>query len=164
MPRGRTTFIAVAAVGAAILGLAGASAASGPGATPPRGGIFRVAFGPPEQLDTMDPAKANTQASWALLDLTCARLMTYPDAPPPRAFRLVPEVAVAPPKISRGGKTYTFTLKRTFRFSDDLTVTSPQEVLARIEAGRADWGIIPPPLYFAAERGLIRKYGINKTQ
>jgi ABC-type oligopeptide transport system substrate-binding subunit len=49
-------------------------------------------------------------------------------------------------------------------FSADLTGSSPQDVLDRIEDGRADWGIIPPPLYFAPERGLVRKYGINKTQ
>ena len=287
---------ALAAVGAAILGLASARpGAGGPESKPPRGGIFQIVFAPPEQLDTMDPAIANTQASWSLLDLTCARLMNYPDKPAPQAFRLVPEVAAAPPKISRDGKTYTFTLRHTFRFSDgkpvdarafaraidrtlapglrslgtrymedivgaravqagrathargvvargyrlvirlaqplgdlpartsmpffcavppnlpadpegrgvfpgsgpyhvteyrpgqrvtikrnryyagtrphhvagfsaDLTGSSPQDVLDRIEDGRADWGIIPPPLYFAPERDLVRKYGINKRQ
>jgi ABC-type transport system substrate-binding protein len=293
MPRRRTTSIAGAALGAAVLGLAAASAASTPSATPPKGGIFRVVYAPPEPLDTMDPAMANTQASWTLLDLTCARLMTYPDKPPPAAFQLVPEVAAAPPTVSRDGKTYTFTLRRDFRFSDgtpvdarafarainrtlapgvrslgtrymedivgardvqagraasakgvvargyrltirlvqplgdfpartsmpffcavppnlpadpegrgefpgsgpyyvteyrpgqritirrnryyrgkrprhvdgfdvDLTAGSPQEVLNRIEDGRADWGIVPPPLYFAPERELVRKYGINR--
>lgn len=293
IPRPVTTAAVIATL---LLGIASVgSSASGPAAAPPRGGIFNIAVAPPEQLDTMDPAIANTQVSWSLLDLTCARLMTYPDKPPPQAFNLVPEVAAAPPKISGGGKTYTFTLKRTFRFSDgkpvdarafarainrtlapglrslgtrymeeivgaravqagratsargvvargyrlvihlvrpvgdfpartsmpffcavppnlpadpegrgafpgsgpyyvseyrpgqrvtirrnryyrgsrphhvdgfsaDLSVSSPQEVLDRIEDGRADWGIIPPPLYFAPERGLIRKYGINKTQ
>jgi peptide/nickel transport system substrate-binding protein len=286
--------LAAAALAVALLGVASAhSDASGPSAQPPRGGIFNVVYAPPEPLDTMDPAMANTQASWALLDLTCARLMTYPDKPPPAAFELVPEVAAAPPTVSRDGKTYTFTLRRDFRFSDgtpvdarafarainrtlapgvrslgtrymedivgardvqagratsargvvargyrltirlvqplgdlpartsmpffcavppnlpadaegrgkfpgsgayyvteyrpaqritirrnryyrgkrphhvdgfdvDLTAGSPQEVLNRIEDGRADWGIVPPPLYFAPERELVRKYGINR--
>ena len=119
----RVAFLAVAALGAALLVLAaGRSDASRPDATPPSGGTFRVVFAPPEQLDTMDPAIANTQASWSLLDLTCARLMTYPDKPAPQAYRLVPEVAAAPPKISRDGKTYTFTLRRDFRFSDGKPV------------------------------------------
>ncbi len=291
-----TAFVAAGVLGAALLGLASARSEAGRRSTKaPSGGIFQVVFAPPEQLDTMDPAIANTQASWSLLDLTCARLMTYPDKPAPQSFRLAPEVAAAPPKVSRDGKTYTFTLKHSFRFSDgkpvdarafarginrtlapdlrslgtrymqdivgaravqagratsargvvargyslvirlvrplgdfpartsmpffcavppnlpadpegrgafpgsgpyyvseyrpgqrvtirrnryyrgkrphhvdgfsaDLTGSSPQEVLDRIEDGRADWGIIPPPLYFAPERALVRKYGINKTQ
>ena len=245
----------------------------------------------------MDPAIANTQASWSLLDLTCARLMTYPDKPPPQSYRLIPEVAAAPPKVSRrrqdvhvhaptrlplqrrkarrrpgvrngrstarwrrtSGRSARATWRtssaparcwrderraqaasspaaiawssgscdrsatspraracrssapfpRTFPpirrvgarfpgsgpyyvvrvparptghdqaqpvstaasgahyvdgFSVDLTGSSPQDVLDRIEDGRADWGIIPPPLYFAAERALVQKYGINKKQ
>jgi peptide/nickel transport system substrate-binding protein len=292
----RGNLFVVAALGVVILGLAASRSDAGRHAmTSTSGGTFQIVFAPPEQLDTMDPAIANTQASWSLLDLTCARLMTYPDQPSPQAFQLVPEVAAAPPKISADGKTYTFTLKRTFRFSDgkavdarafarginrtlapdlrslgtrymqdivgadavqagrttsargvvargyrlvirlvrplgdfpartsmpffcavppnlpadpegrgafpgsgpyyvseyrlgqrvtllrnrfyrgkrphqvdefsvDLTGSSPQDVLDRIEGGRADWGIIPPPLYFAPDRALVQKYGLNKTQ
>ncbi len=295
MQKRRAAFLAVA-FGAALVGLAsGRSDARGPDAAPPKGGTFRVVFAPPEQLDSMDPAIANTQASWSLLDLTCARLMTYPDKPGRAAYRLAPEVAAAPPKVSANGKTYTFTLRRNFRFSDgkrvdarafaraidrtlapglrslgtrymedivgaravqsgrspnasgviargyrliirlvqplgdfpartsmpffcavpanlpadpegrgafpgsgpyyvdeyrpgqriaikrnryyggkrrhyvdgfsvDLTAASPQEVLDRIENGSADWGIVPPPLYFAPERRLVEKYGLNKRQ
>jgi peptide/nickel transport system substrate-binding protein len=294
MQKRRVAFAAAFIFGAAILALAFARAGAGrPGAAPPpRGGTFRVVFAPPEQLDTMDPAMANTQASWSLLDLTCARLMTYPDKPGKAAYRLIPEVASAPPKISRDAKTYTFTLRRGFRFSDgspvdarafarainrtltpglrslgtrymedivgardvvagrsrsargvtargyrltirltqplgdlpartsmpffcavppnlpadlegrgefpgsgpyyvdeyrpgerviikrnryyggkrphyvdgfsvDLTAGSPQQVFDRIEDGRADWGVAPPPLYFAPERHLIDKYGLK---
>ena len=49
-------------------------------------------------------------------------------------------------------------------FSVDLTGSSPQDVLDRIEDGRADWGIIPPPLYFSTDRALIQKYGLDKRQ
>jgi peptide/nickel transport system substrate-binding protein len=296
MPKLRIGFLAVAALGAVLVGFAsGRSDARRPDATPPTGGTFRVVFAPPEQLDSMDPAIANTQASWSLLDLTCARLMTYPDKPGQAAYSLAPEVAAAPPKVSRDGKTYTFRLRRNFRFSDgkpvdarafarsinrtlapglrslgtrymddivgaravqsgrannargviargyrltirlvqplgdfpartsmpffcavppnlpadpegrgafpgsgayyvdeyrpgqrvvikrnryyggkrrhyvdgfsvDLTAASPQEVLDRIENGSADWGIVPPPLYFAPERRLVEKYGLNKGQ
>jgi ABC-type transport system substrate-binding protein len=123
MSKSRLNVFAVAAFGAAFLGLVSArSDASGPSAKPPKGGIFQIVFAPPEKLDTMDPAIANTQASWSLLDLTCARLMTYPDKPAPQAYRPVPEVAAAPPKVSRDGKTYTFTLRHGFRFSDGKPV------------------------------------------
>ena len=59
---------------------------------------------------------------WHLLDATCARLMTFPDAPPPAGLRLVPEVAAAYPRVSSDGKTYTFTLRSGFRFSDGTPV------------------------------------------
>jgi ABC-type oligopeptide transport system substrate-binding subunit len=70
----------------------------------------------------MDPAKANTQAAWSLLDLTYARLMAYSHKPPPAAFVPVPEVAARPPTISRDGRTYTFRLRRGFRFNDRTPV------------------------------------------
>ena len=83
------------------------------------GGIFRVAF---SQLDYVDPALSYTQAGWLILDATCARLLRYPDKPPPEGYRLVPEVAVGYPKISGDGKTHTFTLRTGFRFSDGTPV------------------------------------------
>ena len=48
--------------------------------------------------------------------------MTYPDKPPPEGYRLVPEVAAAYPRVSRDGKTWTFTLRSGFRFSDGTPV------------------------------------------
>ena len=100
MPNHRIALAAGAVLGALILGAVSASSeASGPDAQRPRGGTFRIAFAPPEQLDTMDPALANTQASWSLLDLTCARLMTYPDKAGKAAYRLEPEVAAARPRF-----------------------------------------------------------------
>jgi hypothetical protein len=58
---------ALLALGVAVFGVAlTGSEASRLGAAPPKGGIFRVVFAPPEPLDTMDPAIANTQASWAI--------------------------------------------------------------------------------------------------
>src|SRR4051794_9031889 len=96
--------IFAAAVAGVVLTGFGAAPSS---AVAPPGGIFRIVFAPPEQLDTMDPARANPQASWSLLDLTCARLMSYPDRAGARAYSLVPEVAAAPPKTSKDGKTYT---------------------------------------------------------
>ena len=72
-------------------------------------------------LDYVDPALSFTQPGWALLDATCARLMTYPDKPAPAAYRLEREVA-AGYRISRNFRTYTFTLRPGFRFSNGKPV------------------------------------------
>ena len=57
------------------------------------GGIFRILFHSGSGLDYVDPALASTAPGWAVLDTTCARLLTYPDKPPPKAYHFVPEVA-----------------------------------------------------------------------
>ena len=89
------------------------------------GGIFRVSFQGSSSLqafDHVDPALAYTRESWALLDTVCARLMRYRDRPPPAGYRIVPEVAARLPKVSRDGRTTTFTLRSGFRFSDGRPV------------------------------------------
>ncbi len=65
------------------------------------GGIFRISLAPQSGLDYIDPALSYTPPGWALLDTMCARLMTYPDRRPPKAFEVVPEVAVGYPRIAR---------------------------------------------------------------
>jgi len=85
------------------------------------GGIFEISLSPNAGLDYIDPALSFTQPGWALLDATCARLMTYPDKPVPAAYRLEREVA-AGYRISKDFKTYTFTIRRGFRFSDGRPV------------------------------------------
>ena len=71
-----------------------------PGTNAPvrEGGIFRISLAAGSGIDHLDPALAYTPAAWALLDTVCARLLTYPDKPPPAGFRPVPEVAAALPK------------------------------------------------------------------
>ncbi len=65
-----------------------------------------------------DPAllDADPQIAYA----TCAKLLNYPDAPPPRGTQLVPEVASSLPTRSADGKTYTFTVRTGFAFSPPL--------------------------------------------
>jgi peptide/nickel transport system substrate-binding protein len=86
------------------------------------GGIFRISLNTASGIDYMDPALASSPPGWALLDTTCARLMAYPDRPPPAGFRLQPEVAADFPVVSGDRKTYTFRLRDGFRFSDGTPV------------------------------------------
>jgi peptide/nickel transport system substrate-binding protein len=95
------------------------ASAAGPTA---EGGIFRISLNSISGIDSMDPALASSPPGWALLDTTCARLLSYPDKPRPEAFHLRPEVAVGFPRVSSDGLTYTFKLRRGFRFSDGTPV------------------------------------------
>jgi peptide/nickel transport system substrate-binding protein len=52
-----------------------------------------------------------------VLYATCAKLLNYPDAAGSQGARLQPEIAAAMPTVSNGGRTYTFRIRRGFRFS-----------------------------------------------
>lgn len=68
-----------------------------------------------DDIALLDPALQTDfpQLSYA----TCANLVTYPDMSAPAGSQIVPEVAVAVPMPSDGGRTYTFTVRPGFRFS-----------------------------------------------
>jgi peptide/nickel transport system substrate-binding protein len=48
--------------------------------------------------------------------------MAYPDKPPPAGLRIEPRVAASYPRVSRDAKTFTFTLRKGFRFNDGAPV------------------------------------------
>jgi ABC-type transport system substrate-binding protein len=50
--------------------------------------------------------------------MTNLMLLNYPDKPAPEGSRLVPDAATGSPRVSRDGRTYTFTIKSGLRFSD----------------------------------------------
>jgi serine/threonine-protein kinase len=60
-----------------------------------------------------DGSVADDQALYA----RCVHLVAYPDLPGAAGTRLRPEVAVAMPAVSLGGRRYTFRIRRGFRFS-----------------------------------------------
>jgi peptide/nickel transport system substrate-binding protein len=95
-------------------------AASGTAREIKEGGTFRVGLS--GIFDSIDPALAYHNNSWGLLDTSCATLMRYPDKPPPAGFTLVPEVAKSFPRASKDLRTWTFTLRSGFRFSDGTPV------------------------------------------
>jgi ABC-type oligopeptide transport system substrate-binding subunit len=113
--RGVSLFKGLAAVCAAL-----ALAASGGAHAVEEGGTFRVGLS--GIFDFIDPALAYHGNSWALLDTSCATLMRYPDKPAPEGYRLATEVAQSAPRASKDLKTWTFTLRSGFRFSDGTPV------------------------------------------
>ncbi len=69
-------------------------------------------------MDSLDPALVYSDASAALIDTTCARLLVANAT----SGGLEPEVAAGLPRVSADRKTYRFTLRSGFRFSDGAPV------------------------------------------
>jgi hypothetical protein len=79
--------------------------------------MARCASRAPPTPANLDPAAQGTWVDPQLAHLTCAGLMGYPDGPSPGGSRLIPEVAQAAPTVSRDGRSYTFIVRRGYRFS-----------------------------------------------
>jgi ABC-type transport system substrate-binding protein len=110
--------VSLLAVGAAML-IAAQLASAGFGFR--QGGIFRYgSVGPSVQID---PQLAYVSTAWWLEYATAAKLFNYPDRAGQAGTRLVPEVA-SRYSVSRDGKTWTFVMRKGFRFSDGLPVTA----------------------------------------
>jgi ABC-type transport system substrate-binding protein len=129
------TALAIAAVGPSG---AGAAVRTDGGATK-EGGTLSVGI---PGYDFVDPALTPSPngggvdqrvfaVSWAVADATCALLLRYPVRPPPAVgYELVPEVAKDYPAMSRDGRTYTFTIRKGYRFSTGAPVTAANYVRA----------------------------------
>jgi peptide/nickel transport system substrate-binding protein len=116
---GRSASVGVAT---ALLALLVAS----PGATSDvrEGGTFRIGVGGGNFSPTIDPALPYSISTAMVLKATCAGLLSAPDKPLPAGYRLVPEIAAEFPTVTNGGKTYTFRVRRGFRFSTGRHVTA----------------------------------------
>ena len=93
-----------------------------------------------EDFASLDPALAQTQQAWELEYATCAKLVNYPPLAGYRGTRLVPEVAESMPRLSKDRVTYTFTIRRGWRFSDGTPVTARSFTRAARCAGGAYTG------------------------
>ena len=82
--------------------LRGGLAATQPGSSgeAKRGGTLRVNVSNTD-FAFVDPALAYDTLSWGLLYTTNLTLLNYPDRPAPEGSRLVPDAAVAFPRVSR---------------------------------------------------------------
>ncbi len=113
---------AFAVIAIVVLALLGVVLHAGRGeSAPPRSTIV---VSQSEDFATLDPALAQSTEAWELEYATCAKLLSYPPQPGYRGTRLVPEVATRLPRISPDRRTYTFTIRTGWRFSDGTPVTA----------------------------------------
>jgi len=73
-------------------------------------------------VGAVDPAFANFPVDPPVYSAVCADLYAYPDRGGARGGRLVADVANGPPRVSRDGRTYRFTIRRGFRFDTGAPV------------------------------------------
>jgi ABC-type transport system substrate-binding protein len=123
--------IAVCALGAGLLAAAGfASPASKTSASSPSstssgkaGGTLHINISASD-VDYIDPQLSYYVPGWALLYTTCRQLLNYPDKSGKAGTRLYPDGATSFPKISRGGRVYTFTVRKGMKFSNGKPITA----------------------------------------
>jgi len=108
-------------VGLGLLAAAFLDAPAGRSATAER--ILRLNVNSTD-INYLDPALNYDLYGWRVESTTCAFLLSYPDKAGRASARLAPDVATGFPKVSGNGKTYTYTLRSGFRFSDGSPVTA----------------------------------------
>jgi peptide/nickel transport system substrate-binding protein len=113
--------VAMLAAGASLLVAASFASASSASPSIHNGGTLKI--GGTGNLDSIDPQIAYGTTSWWFEFATRANLYTYPDKAGAAGGKLVPEVAKGF-TVSKNGRTYTFHLKKGFKFSDGKPVTA----------------------------------------
>ena len=72
---------------------------------------------------TLDPQVNYTLQYWQLYQATYDGLVSFQKVSGAGSFDVVPDLAVALPKVTNAGKTYTFTLRKGIKFSNGKPVT-----------------------------------------
>jgi peptide/nickel transport system substrate-binding protein len=97
-----------------------AAATAGP--TAQRGGT--IVLDMTTDVDYIDPQLSYYGETWKLEATTACKLMNWPDKEGAAGAVATPEVASGLPLVSKDGKTYTFTIKPGFKFSNGKAVTA----------------------------------------
>jgi peptide/nickel transport system substrate-binding protein len=138
-----------------------AAAAGRPGKSELRhGGKLRVDL-PTTDIDDIDPSVAYGTTSWHIEYSTALKLFNYPDAGGPKRWRLTPEGASGM-KLSSNRKTYTFTIRKGFRFSNGRPVTARNYAYAINRAIGAD--LQSPAFQFVADENATNIVGAQDVR
>ena len=120
----RASRLAPVAVLLAVAGIAAGAARSLPaGQTASTSAHFAVPSG---SIDHLDPALWYFASTWKLSLATCTPLLTYPDAAGAAGKVVIGGIAKLP-KISNGGRTYTFQIKPGLKFPNGKPIDAAVE-------------------------------------
>jgi peptide/nickel transport system substrate-binding protein len=86
------------------------------------GGTIRIVSS--SDFDYVDPALSYFSHTWNMMAATQLQLLYYPHVEGAVGRRLAPMAAQGFPNVSNGGKTYTFTIKKGFKFNNGADVTA----------------------------------------
>ena len=75
-------------------------------------------------FDYVDTGLSYFSHTWTMMSASQLTLLYYPHVEGAAGGRLSPMASQGMPKVSNGGKTYTFTIKKGFKFSNGAAVTS----------------------------------------
>ena len=117
--------VAAGLIGAGLIVAASATAAPSKSARPAKakaGGTLVLELN--SDVDYTDPQLTYYVPSWEMQYATACKLMNYPDKEAPQGGAVQPEVAAGLPIVSNGGKTYTFTVRSGYKFSNGQPVTA----------------------------------------
>ncbi|MFI9170157.1 ABC transporter substrate-binding protein [Streptomyces lincolnensis] len=134
---------ALAAATVALTLTAACSSGSGSSSNPSASSAGSAAFQPQHMGGTLklvahaaagslDPQVNYTLQYWQLYQSMYDGLLAFKKVGGSRSFTVVPDLAAAMPKVSNGGRTYTFTLRKGVTFSNGKALTT-DDVVASFE-------------------------------
>ena len=118
--------VAMSAIGVSMLvaAMLAGSASGGTQAASKKSAGGSITITNRSDFDYVDPGLSYFSHTWNMMSASQLTLLYYPHVEGAAGGRLAPMAAQGMPKVSNGGKTYTFTIKKGFKFSDGTAVTS----------------------------------------
>ena len=123
-------------------GVVWTGAAAAPRPLPPIRGLELRVSTPTDTAVDIDPMGGKRSVE-QFMYATCANLLNYPDSNGLAGTHLRPEIAAALPAVSADGRTYTFNIRRGFRFSppsnEEVTAQTFRHTIERALSPKNIW-------------------------